>query len=435
MNKLILFLFLISFLVSCGDDLVVNNLSKPKEEIKDKEEEKKEEEEKPKEEKKEEEDTNPTFGGQTPLKEIDLSFWSTYGKNDANESNIVDESYLKINDIWKYDDETMEDTQIREVLIWDKINVEYVRKYGGRELVRGEAFAFTPMLNISGKPFHGYIKMSLWQNGKLVEQYPAKELKQTTEFPYHQVPYICLIEAPAGDYELRVLIREHGSDKWVIPPYAREYNKKEHWLFTVKEKPDVPAVKLFEAEYTEGKKLGSKREMISAGETSTSVIEESKPFTVKYELVNNGNTPLKGEVKLVWERVFDGTMYEKEQADWILSLYRGHFSDEDITRSWSDEIGKTSVEIDPKRKIEVEKMYRIGRTRLFGANSFGTLRLYFKAENSNEWVLIRAYLNENLENKDINVINKPDFGGNYISFCTTENIKQINDYRNNINNK
>lgn len=260
--------------------------------------------------------------------------------------------------------------------------------------------------------------MSLWQNGKLVEQYPAKELKQTTEFPYHQVPYICLIEAPAGDYELRVLIREHGSDKWVIPPYAREYNKKEHWLFTVKEKPDVPAVNKIE--------------------TSIQIVEKNKPFIVKYELVNNGNTPLKGEVKFVWERLHDGSMYEKENLDRILSLYRGYFPDEDITRSWSDEIGRISVDIDPKSILVGEnKNCVITTTRLYGNNSGGRLRLYFKAENSNEWILIRAYANGNLETNDISVINQRTYekGINYVLVQTKENDKQQNDYYNKINNK
>lgn len=387
MKKFILTSTLLSLaLFSCQSDNIIEDIKKQeetkKEEIKDKEEEKKEE---PKV-------NTPPMNGIVPLKEQDSSFWSAFGKNDANASNIVDESFLTDFDVFVYDEETMTSTRIRETTsVWDKIKVDYLYKHGGKGLVRGEVYAFTPMLHISGKPFHGEIKMSLWQNGKLVEQYPARELKQEREFPYHGMEYPCFIQAPAGEYELRVLIRENNSDKWVIPPYTTQYNKKEHWMFKVTEKPNAPAIEsvLFDDD--------------NRGKTGIKSVSINKPFELKITLTNREEKNIRGEIKAVYERLHNGTMYEKENLDRIIPLYRGVVPEEDIIREWSDEVGHSHIYMSEKDYNKELTIYcKITKDRPYGKNGVPSVRFYFKAENSNEWELIRADYNSTLKDRPNN---------------------------------
>ncbi|EKB0199762.1 hypothetical protein OMX42_005259, partial [Escherichia coli] len=188
------------------------------------------------------------------------------------------------------------------------------------------------------------------------------------------------VTAPAGTYELGVLFRKKGETVWQKANHLDKVTR-EDMTFTIKEQTDLPALRMIQVEE----------------ETNTGVVIHNRPydsnFNITYVLSNRGKIPLKGEIKAVWERTFD---------------YTGHCYRPSSKRTntvndneWQDEIGRMSIDLQPTIRFWKGSMpCRFPQKREMPRTSDGIgyatpmIHLYWKAEGSGEWVLLRCDLDE-----------------------------------------
>ncbi len=62
--------------------------------------------------------------------------------------------------------------------------------------------------------FKGRLKYSLWQGDKMVEQFPSYYFES---YYYNTVEIPCFITAAPGTYRLKMLLKEEGSNTWILP--------------------------------------------------------------------------------------------------------------------------------------------------------------------------------------------------------------------------
>lgn len=151
--------------------------------------------------------------------------------------------------------------------------------------------------------------------------------------------------------------------------------------FAIKEQTDLPALRIIQVEE----------------ETNTGVVIHNRPydsnFNITYVLSNRGKIPLKGEIKAVWERTFDYTGHCYRPS----SKRTNTVNDDE----WQDEIGRMSIDLQPTIRFWKGSMpCRFPQKREMPRTSDGIgyatpmIHLYWKAEGSGEWVLLRCDLDE-----------------------------------------
>lgn len=320
---------------------------------------------------------------------IDVQHWSTFGKTDNIVLGTSDKDFFSIelggipygSDIYR--------------------NEGYMMGFYGYWL----GWDFVTNQPTSDK-WDGDFRMVLMDNaGNIVEKFqpcaitaPNGEMMKGTERRSY-------VTAPAGTYELGVLFRKKGETTW-IKADRKENVSKQDLTFTVKEQTNLPALRMIQVEE----------------EANTGVVVHNRPydsnFNIVYTLSNRGNLALKGEIKAVWERTFDYTGH----------CYRPCSKRTDTTNDniWQDEMGRVSIDLQPTvqfwygaipckfpQKREMPKM----------SNGIGycmpMVHLYWKANGSSEWVLLRCDLDEilaaqvNTSQEEANLFLK---ALNYISF-------------------
>ena len=187
------------------------------------------------------------------------------------------------------------------------------------------------------------------------------------------------VTAPVGTYELAVLFRKKGETVWQKAEWKDKVTKKD-MAFTVKNETKLPALRMIQVEE----------------EVNTGVVIHDRPydsnFNITYVLSNRGRIPLKGEIKAVWERTFDYTGHCYRPS----SKRTGTVNDDE----WRDELGKITIDLPATvrfwkgiipcsfpRKREMPKMLNTGIGYCTPA-----VHLYWKAEESQDWVLLRCDL-------------------------------------------
>ena len=188
------------------------------------------------------------------------------------------------------------------------------------------------------------------------------------------------VTAPAGTYELGVLFRKKGETVWQKANHLDKVTR-EDMTFAIKEQTDLPALRMIQVEE----------------ETNTGVVIHNRPydsnFNITYVLSNRGKIPLKGEIKAVWERTFDYTGHCYRPS----SKRTNTVNDDE----WQDEIGRMSIDLQPTIRFWKGSMpCRFPQKREMPRTSDGIgyatpmIHLYWKAEGSGEWVLLRCDLDE-----------------------------------------
>lgn len=284
-----------------------------------------------------------------------------------------------------------------DIEFWDKFGKEDNMSFGdnatsmlsiasnytmfGKIVVKGEGRDFGVFVrNRSDKPFEGKLRMSLWQGDKLIEQYPAYEIGIDKKyFDGFRIP--CFVTCAPGVYQLRPLFQEKGKTEWVWPRYSGGVEDAD-WTYTVQDKITTPALRSINIEG------------YLADESLIRTVEKDKPFKVEYTLTNRAGVALKGNIKAVWHRVFDGRFYDTWENDGI---------------SWEDEIGYTAIDLTAnikKYKGDLSCCITIARPSVTRCGA--SISLYYKAEGSTEWVLMRndndnvfEYLKDAINEQDV----------------------------------
>ena len=290
---------------------------------------------------------------------IDVNHWSTFGKTDdivlgSSEGNWFDISPAAIDygsDIYRNEGRML----------------GFYGYWTGLDLDTGNM----------PDTWEGDFRMVLMDNaGNIVDKFQPCSIvvenggmmKGTTRRSY--------IVAPTGTYELGALFRKKGETIW---QKANRLDKvtKQDMTFTIKEETNLPALRMIQVEE----------------EVNTGVVIHNRRFgsnfNITYILSNRGNISLKGEIKAVWERTFDYTGHCYRPS----SKKANTINDSE----WQDEIGRVSIDLQPtvrfwKGLIPCE--FPTKREMPTTSDGIGyctpMVHLYWKAEGSSDWVLLRC---------------------------------------------
>lgn len=298
---------------------------------------------------------------------IDVTHWSSFGKTDNIVLGTSDKDFFSIepgaipygSDIYR--------------------NEGYMMGFYGYWM------GFDPATGNMPDKWEGDFRMVFMDNaGNIVEKFQPCSITVENGVMMKNTGARSYVTAPAGTYELGVLFRKKGETTW-IKADRKDNVTKQDMIFTVKEQTNLPALRMIQVE----------------DEINTGVVNHYCPyntnFNITYILSNRGSIALKGEIKAVWERTFDYTGH----------CYRPSSKRTNTTNdnTWQDEIGRVSIDLQPTVrfwhgaipcKFLVKREYPM-------VNGTGycmpMVHLYWKAEGSSEWVLLRCDLDEALATK------------------------------------
>ena len=117
-------------------------------------------------------------------------------------------------------------------------------------------------------------------------------------------------------------------------------------------------------------------------------VPDDKPWGLVYTLSNKSEVALKGEIKAVWSREFKMKSNSYRPSD----IKKGAVNDE----QWADELGRVSVDIAPGSRfwrgiIQCKfPVKRLAPTHNGVRYAGGKVHLYWRAEGSDEWKLLRC---------------------------------------------
>lgn len=280
-----------------------------------------------------------------PDLELDVDYWTKYGKDD----NI------------QLEDHTQPGSAYYRV-----VDVEMGSTPYGRTVVRGESFIFTGIVNDRKNGFKGRVKYSLWQGDRMIEQFPSYYF----ECKYFMTLCIpCYITAAPGAYRLKMLLKEEGSNNWILP--SERYSEERDWAFTVKSEDSTPSLK------------SMNMEGFTASIDAIRRVKLDQLFNMEFTLTNRAAVALKGEIKAIWHRTFTGEFDNVSNND---------------GNTWEDEIGRISIDLPStadnyKGSIPCKiTTYRESWVKYVPEVSF-----YYKAVDSNTWKLMRSDSDSELE--------------------------------------
>lgn len=280
-----------------------------------------------------------------PDLELDVDYWTKYGKDD----NIVLEDHTQPGSAY-----------------YRVVDVEMDSYPYGRTVVQGESYIFTGVVNDRKNGFKGRVKYSLWQGDKMVEQFPSYYFECKY---YNTLKVPCFITAQPGTYRLRMLLKEEGTNNWILP--SERYSNEQDWVINVKKDNNIPSLSSMNME---------------GFEPSDNAIRFAKlniPFNMEFTMINRSEMTLKGEIKAIWHRTFTGEFHANSNND---------------GNTWEDEIGKISINIPAFTKEYKGKLpCVITINRTYPNKYCPQISFYYKNENSNTWELMRSNSDSELQ--------------------------------------
>lgn len=294
---------------------------------------------------------------------IDVTHWSSFGKTD----NIVLGTSNK-----------------------DFFSIEPGNEGYGIDVYRNEGFMFgflgywmgyDPATGDMPDKWEGDFRMVLMDAaGKIIEKFQPCSITAENGAMMKGTGRRSYVMASAGTYELGVLFRKKGETTW-IKADRKDNVSKQDMTFTVKEQTNLPALRMIQIEE----------------EINTGVVIHNRPydsyFNIVYTLSNRGNIALKGEIKAVWERTFDYTGHCYRPCSKRTNTMNDN--------TWQDEIGRVSIDLQPTVRFwygSIPCRFPVKREYPKMENGIGyctpMVHLYWKAEDSSEWVLLRCDLDE-----------------------------------------
>lgn len=235
---------------------------------------------------------------------------------------------------------------------------------------------------------------------EIVEQFQPIDIKTNGAWDGKRIQ--CYVTSAPGTYQLVPLFRKKGETMWCRAVGYSYGSTDEEWLYEVKApaSDNLPALRMMEVE----------------GQGYTSIlaypVPDDDPWNLVYTLSNRGEKALRGEIKAVWEREFK----LKSNSYSPSTKKKGAVNDEE----WKDEIGKDSVDIPTGTRFWKGIMSCKFPVKRLAPRHDGVkyaipvLHLYWRAENSNEWILLRC---------DADYLFNCNYTGDYIWDETTNYVK------------
>lgn len=314
--------------------------------------------------------------------DIDVEYWSQYGKTDDIILNPNPEDY--------------------EFTIWPNYTDYGYDCYQNEGKVFGAAYY--PWCGTS----EGEMRFVFMREGtnEIVEKFQPIDIRTNGAWDGKRIQ--CYVTSAPGTYQLVPLFRKKGETMWCRAA-AYDYGSTDwEWLYEVKAPApdDLPALRMMEVE----------------GQEYTSILAYPVPddtsWNLVYTLSNKGEKALRGQIKAVWEREFKLKSNSYRPSD----KRKGAVNDNE----WRDEIGKVSVDIPAGTRFwkgimscqfpvkRLNPMYFTGSEWVGYATP--AVHLYWKAEGENEWILLR---------QDADYLFNRDYNGGYIWDETTNVISVI----------
>ena len=286
--------------------------------------------------------------------DIDVEYWGQYGKTDDIVLNPNPEDY--------------------EFTIWPNYTAYGYDCYQNEGKVFGTFYY--PWCGTS----EGELRFVFMKQGtnEIVEKFQPIDIKTNGRWDGKRIQ--CYVTSAPGTYQLVPLFRKKGETMWCRAAGYDYGSTDQEWLYEVKAPApdDLPALRMMEVE----------------GQGYTSILAYPVPddtsWNLVYTLSNKGEKALRGEIKAVWEREF------KLKSN----SYRPSARDKQVANAdseWADEIGKISINIPVgirfwkgimECKFPVEHAKPIDSKGVLYA--VPVLHLYWKAEGSGEWILLRC---------------------------------------------
>lgn len=299
---------------------------------------------------------------------IDVTYWSTFGKTDQIVLGTSDKDWF--------------DIEPGAIPYGSDIYRNEGRMFG----FYGYWTGFDAETGNMPDKWEGDFRMVLMdERGNIVEQYQPCSIIAENGTMMKGTSRRCYVEAPEGNYELGVLFRKKGETTW-IKANRKDNVTKQDMTFVIKEKTELPALRMIALE----------------DEINTGVMIHNRPFgstfNITYILSNRGNIALKGEIKAIWERTFDYTGH----------CYRpcSKKSNTINDNEWQDEIGRVNIDLQPTVRFWngiIPCSFPIKREMPKMTNGIGycmpDVHLYWKAESTSEWVLLRVDMDEILSSQ------------------------------------
>jgi hypothetical protein len=265
---------------------------------------------------------------------LDKTYWSSFGREDNVTTVSNSTSLLRI----------------------QNYSTEY-----GRVAVSSEGKKFGIWVNNYGTDWKGKVRFALYNGTQLIEKYQAYNVAIKGGY-YNVFEIPCFINCSPGNYRLVPLFRADGSSDWIAPKYYTGVTD-EDWAYTVTSNNTAPSCRYLWMD-------GSNKKC--TGLIYDKYLNES--FNVNFIITNRAQIALRGEIKAVWERTF---------GDFIPSSYNDG-------NTWSDEIGRTRIDIAADIKTHTGAVAcAIKATRSIVTRFTPMIHLYFKADGTDDWVLLR----------------------------------------------
>lgn len=288
---------------------------------------------------------------------VDVTYWTTFGKTDQIILGTAETDFFALapSTLEGADTYRMEGKQIGFFGYWT---------------------GFDPNTGEMPPTWEGEFRMVLLNdNGDIIEQFQTCEITAKNGEMMKGTGRRTFVTAPVGTYELSALFRKKGTTTWIKAEHRDKVTTQDMAVY-VSEKTTLPAVRQVQVD----------------GEYNDGVFVYNRPygenFSITYTLSNRANIAIKGEIKAVWERTFE---------------YKGHTFRPCHKRTntvndeqWQDEIGRVSVNLTTDNRfwrgiINCQFPTRREAPRTTAGIIYATpvVHLYYKAEGTNEWKLLR----------------------------------------------
>lgn len=306
---------------------------------------------------------------------IDVEYWSQYGKTDE----------IRLADCGD-----------------DQFIISPYYTYYGSEVYQNEGMVFGVMYTSYNfvSDFDGKVRFVFMKDGKIVEKFQPVDLRLEAG-SWGSTRIQCYVTSEPGTYQLVPIFQRNGQSTWFRGVGYDDNGGDEEWMYTVNAPApdDLPALRLMEVE----------------GESFTPntiyPVPDEGEWPLYFTLSNKAEVALKGTVKAVWEREFklgcnsyrpsqrkNNTTNDEEYRDELGTM------DIDISagvRNWK---GMLRCHFPVKRKDAITS---------YGAGyASPVLHLYWKAYNSDDWVLLRT---------DSDYLFNLDYDGQKSIFCYAAN--------------
>ena len=287
--------------------------------------------------------------------DIDVEYWSRFGKSDEIVMRDCGDDWLTIS---TGETEYGYDTYRNE----------------------GKVFGVTVENFTDEDTFEGYFRFLLMDGDRMVEKFPKQEFSVRTWSIQKQA---CYVTAAPGTYTLVPIFQKKGESTWFKAiQMGYSYNMPctiEEWEYEVKETAPatLPALRMMQLE----------TEVFNSGLAFT--VPSNDAWNLVYTLSNKGEGALRGQIKAVWEREF------RLKSN---SYRPGNKRKKDVLNDdeWADELGRVDVDIPAGSRFwrgvlacrfPVQRPMPTVREDVTYASP--VVHLYWKAEGTEEWVLLR----------------------------------------------